>query len=194
MSNQRTVLFATGNLHKFREAALVLQEYGLKITRVDLKGIEIQAETVEEVAKFSATQVAQQLQTQVIVEDTGIFIEALNGFPGPYSSYVHKTIGNKGVLKLLKGISNRRAFFRSAISYSKPNFSTRCFSGITVGKILHKEQGSYGFGYDPIFKPFRGGGKTYAEMTIEDKNQYSHRSKAFKKFVKWYCQNYKCKS
>ncbi len=194
MSNQRTVLFATGNLHKFREAALVLQEYGLKITRVDLKGIEIQAETVEEVAKFSATQVAQQLQTQVIVEDTGIFIEALNGFPGPYSSYVHKTIGNKGVLKLLKGISNRRAIFRSAISYSKPNFSTRCFSGITVGKILHKEQGSYGFGYDPIFKPFRGGGKTYAEMTIEDKNQYSHRSKAFKKFVKWYCQNYKCKS
>ncbi len=194
MSNKRTILFATGNLHKFKEATLVLQEYGLKVARVDLKGSEIQAETVEEVAKVSAVQVAQQLQTQVIVEDTGIFIEALNGFPGPYSSYAYKTIGNKGILKLLKGISNRKAVFRSAVSYSKPNFSARCFSGVALGKIFHEERGSHGFGYDPIFKPFRGGDKTFAEMTIEDKNQYSHRSKALKKFAKWYCQNYECKS
>jgi len=182
--SRRRVYFATTNSHKFEEARLILTEHGIEVLRLDAKGQEIQAKTIEEIAMASAEYVARRRKTPVIVEDAGLFVEALNGFPGPYSSYVNQTIGNKGILKLLGGITNRRAEFRSAVAFS--GHTMKCFSGVVYGNISYEERGSGGFGYDPIFKPTEDRGRTFAEMTAEEKSRYSHRAKALGKFAEWY--------
>ena len=189
--SRRRVYFATTNSHKFEEARLILTEYGIEVLRLDAKGQEIQAKTIEEIAMASAKYVARRRKTPAIVEDAGLFVEALNGFPGPYSSYVNQTIGNKGLLKLLEGITNRRAEFRSAVAFSGP--TTKCFSGVVFGNISNEERGSSGFGYDPIFEPLEGGGRTFAEMAMEEKNTHSHRAKALRSFAEWYCKHFASK-
>jgi XTP/dITP diphosphohydrolase len=81
---------------------------------------------------------------------------------------------------------NRRAEFRSAISYCEPNSKVTTFIGNVVGKIALETRGSHGFGFDPIFIPGEGDGKTFGEMTIVEKSDISHRARAGKKFLKWY--------
>jgi XTP/dITP diphosphohydrolase len=182
---QKNLYFATGNLHKFQEARLILSEYGIQISRLDSKDYEIQAEDVSSIAMTSAVHIANQLGTPVIVEDSGLFIRALNGFPGPYSSYVNLTIGNRGIISLLNGVSKRAAEFKAAVAFVGLD-KTKCFLGVTHGRIAFREQGSGGFGYDPIFLPSEGKGKTFAEMSIREKNLFSHRYKALRKFADWY--------
>ena len=115
----------------------------------------------------------------MIIEDDGLYIDSLDGFPGPYSSYVHKTIGNQGILDLLK--KNRDAKFISNITYcDKKNLES--FEGKLDGCISKSEKGT-GWGYDPIFIP-KNTKKTFAELI--DKNNLSHRYKALKKFSSWY--------
>jgi XTP/dITP diphosphohydrolase len=128
------------------------------------------------------------------VEDAGLFISRLSGFPGPYSAYVYKTIHNDGILKLLEGSKERDAKFQSVIGYCDQE--TVCepifFEGVVNGEITlteRKEQGKSGFGFDPIFEP-SGIEKTFAEMTIIEKNRYSHRAMAIRKFAEWYIKKY----
>jgi XTP/dITP diphosphohydrolase len=116
----------------------------------------------------------------VIVEDAGLFITSLNGFPGPYSSFVFDTIGNKGILKLVS--AQRGAVFRSIIAYCTGYDDVHLFSADVNGKISKKEQGKR-WGFDPIFIP-SGKHETYSQL--EDKNQISHRYLALKKFANWY--------
>ena len=118
----------------------------------------------------------------MIVEDDGIFIDSLGGFPGPYSSYVHKTIGNKGILNLLK--YNRGAKFVSTITYCDKN-GLESFEGKLDGTISKSQKGR-GWGYDPIFIP-KNMQKTFAQL--DEKNIISHRYKALKKFSNWYLNN-----
>ena len=103
----------------------------------------------------------------------------LNGFPGPYSSYIFKTIGNKGILNLLK--QNRKAKFVSIITYCDKNI-LESFDAKIDGSISKSVKGK-GWGYDPIFIP-NNLQKTFAELN--NKNELSHRYKALKKFSKWY--------
>jgi XTP/dITP diphosphohydrolase len=119
------------------------------------------------------------------VEDAGLFIEALNGFPGPFSSYVYKTIGTQGVLRLMRGIKNRNALFLSAVAFCKPKSDPQVFVGKVDGVITLKERGGYGFGFDPIFQP-KGKKKTFAEMRRGEKNKFSHRAKALRNFAEWF--------
>ena len=194
MQKYHEVYFATSNLDKFREAKITLSKFQINIKRAAVKDPEIQSTKIEEIAKASVVQAIKHIEKKMFVEDTGLFIEALNGFPGPYSSYVHDTLGNNGILKLLKGFSNRRAVFRSAIAFGEPNDPIRCFVGCIKGNISTEEHGEMGFGYDPIFKPIGGGGKTFAEMTIVNKSKYSHRSRALEQFADWYINNCKINS
>jgi XTP/dITP diphosphohydrolase len=182
------LFFATGNMHKVEEVRLILKDHSLKVEHVDMKGVEIQSDNVEEVAKASAKWIAQTERIPVFVEDTGLFIDALKGFPGPYASYVHETIGIKGVLKLLESVVNRKAEFRSAVAFCSPKEESICFLGSISGKITFEERGRYGFGYDSIFEPI-GSEKTFAELNIGEKNHYSHRAKAIKKFAYWYLEH-----
>ncbi|RLI15668.1 MAG: non-canonical purine NTP pyrophosphatase, RdgB/HAM1 family [Candidatus Hecatellales archaeon] len=180
----REVFFATSNQGKFREVEALASQFGLKIRMVPLKPVEIQHENLAEIAKHAVRQVLRRLRAPVFVEDAGLFIEALNGFPGPYSSYVYKTLGVQGILKLLEGNSNRRAYFLSAIAFARPRMKVKVFLGRSDGVIGWKAKGESGFGFDPIFHP-EGVKQTFAEMGLENKNRYSHRAEAFRKLAEW---------
>jgi XTP/dITP diphosphohydrolase len=185
----RVVFFATGNIHKFNEARSILTGLDIAVGMLRLKDTEIQSDSLMEIAQASAREVFKRCGLPVIVEDAGLFIDALNGFPGPYAAYAYKTIGNKGLLKLMKNVENRKAVFQSAIAYCDSEAKVPVvFEGEAEGEITVNERsgrGKSGFGFDPIFQP-DGSAKTFAEMTLEEKNGFSHRAKAVRKFAEWY--------
>lgn len=180
------IFFATGNKHKFREAKAILASFNISLAHLDAKIVEIQANDISEIAMNRAILVRRMYKIPVIVEDAGLFVRALGGFPGPYSSYVYNTIGNRGILKLMQGITDRKATFRSIVAYSEAGLmKPRIFKGETQGKVSHEERGSL-WGFDPIFIPDEAGGRTYAEMGSEEKNNISHRRKSLEGFAKWF--------
>jgi XTP/dITP diphosphohydrolase len=180
-----SLIFATNNSYKVKEVKKILKKYPVNIIQKNLKGHEIQSESVKQIAEASSLQASLKSRGAVFVEDTGLFIKALNGFPGPYASYVHRKLGNSGVLKLLNGESDRVAHFLSVVSFCAQDIKPVSFTGITFGTISEEEKGSYGFGFDPIFKPEEVYDSTFAEMSIDEKNTYSHRAKSIKKFIEW---------
>jgi XTP/dITP diphosphohydrolase len=183
----KVAFFVTTNFHKFNEARQVLAEHGISAAMLRIEAIEIQDDNLEEIAKASVRDAVEKSGLPVLVEDAGLFIEALKGFPGPYSSYVYRTLGTRGILKLMKGIAERNAYFYSVVVFCSPEqASPKCFHGKVEGKITLKEQGNQGFGFDPIFEPKGGVGKTFAEMITSEKNKFSHRAQALRKFAKWY--------
>ncbi len=188
-SQGRVVFFATGNVHKFDEARSILTGLDIAVGMLRVKDIEIQSDSLVEIAKSSAQEAFKRCCLPVIVEDAGLFIEALKGFPGPYAAYAYQTIGNNGLLKLLENVENRKAVFRSAIAYCDSEAEAPVvFEGEAEGEITVDERigsGKSGFGFDPIFRP-SGSEKAFAEMTLEEKNGFSHRAKAVLKFAEWY--------
>jgi len=185
----RVIFFATNNVNKFNEARMVFAVYKIAVGMLRVKTLEVQSERLEEIAKTSAIEAFKKCNLPVIVEDAGLFVEALNGFPGPYAAYVYKTIGNNGLLKLMEKIENREARFQSVIAHCSAELkSPVCFKGEAVGEITKEERrGNHksGFGFDPIFKP-ASSDRTFAEMSVMEKNRYSHRAKALHEFAKWY--------
>ena len=186
---RKVVFFATGNINKFNEARNILSQHGLAVGMLKLKGEEIQSESLKEIAQTSVKNAYRRCRLPIFVEDAGLFIDALEGFPGPYAAYAYHTIHNNGILKLMETIQNRNAKFQSVIAYhDSKTREPMCFEGESRGEITlieRKEQGKSGFGFDPIFQP-EGSDKTFAEMTIEEKNGYSHRAMALHKFAEWY--------
>jgi len=180
------LIFVTGNRHKFEEVSEIAAKHGLKLEMRDLPCKEIQADELEEIARQSAVDACASLGKPCFVEDAGLFVRALRGFPGPYSSYVFRTLGNSVLLKLMAGVSDRSAEFRSAVGYCEPGSKPSVFQGRITGSVGYEARGSKGFGFDPIFSPDKGDGRTFAEMTIAEKNALSHRAQAIKKFLKWY--------
>jgi len=188
----KMIFFATNNVNKFNEARKVLAKYKIAVGMLRVKVSEIQSENLEEIARASVAEAFEKCNLPVIVEDAGLFIDALNGFPGSYAAYVHRTIENKGILKLMENVENRKAKFRSVIAYYSSEMKLpMCFKGEVVGRIARKEgKANSGFGFDPIFEPLNKGRKTFAEMTVEEKNTYSHRAKSLGKFAEWYKKKY----
>ena len=184
----RMIFLATGNFHKFDEARRVLADYGISSAMLRVKNVEIQSDSLEEIARTSAIDAYNRCHLPVIVEDAGLFVDALKGFPGPYAAYVYKTISNPGLLKLMENVKDRKAMFRSVIAYCDGKVEPVCFEGEALGTIAHDEiwgRLKTGFGFDPIFQP-AGSEKTFAEMAIEEKNRFSHRAKAVRKLAEWY--------
>ena len=179
MQQSFDLYFASSNIHKFREAKKILNNFGIKIGFFKCQLEEIQSDSLIEIAKHKALQAFLKCKKPVIVEDDGLFIESLKGFPGPYSSYVFKTIGNEGILQLLK--QQRNAKFISVISFCDQK-NKETFESELSGVISKKARG-IGWGYDPIFIPINQK-KTFAKL--ENKNELSHRFKSLKKFSSWY--------
>ncbi|MEM3536719.1 MAG: XTP/dITP diphosphatase [Candidatus Bathyarchaeia archaeon] len=185
----KVIFFATDNINKFNEARKVLANYKIAVGMLRVKTLEIQSENLEEIAKASVLEAFKKCRLPIIVEDAGLFIEALNGFPGPYAAYVYKTIGNSGLLKIMEGVKNRKAKFQSVIAYHSAELDSPVFfKGEALGEITREERkaANSSFGFDPIFEPLEGHGKTFAEMSLTEKNRYSHRAKALRKFAEWY--------
>ncbi len=178
------ILFVTGNSHKLDEANRILSPYGISLEMAVCEKLEIQADTLEEVASFAARTAAWRIGSPVLVEDSGLFIDALGGFPGPYSSYAFKTIGCRGILRLMDGFDDRSASFRCAVAYCAAGAEPVLFSGASGGSIATTARGARGFGFDPIFLG-KGSRLTYAELDEESKCMASHRGEAFRRFAEW---------
>ena len=178
------ITFITGNEHKVKEAENIFKDYDIELEHIDLGYDELQG-TLEEVALSGAKYASRKLDKPVIVEDAGLFIRALNGFPGTYSHYVQDTLGNQGILKLMEDVSDRYAEFRSVIGYCAPNSEPKTFLGKVKGEIAVEERGDLGFAFDPLFY-VPSEDKTFGELTTEEKNQFSHRKNSLMKFIEWY--------
>ena len=174
------VLFASSNRNKFNEAKIILSNNKINLGFFKSSLTEIQAKSIKQIAALKVDDAYRQCHKPVIVEDAGLFIESLNGFPGPFSSYVFKTIGNSGILQLVG--SNRNAYFQSVVAFCDNKYGVMLFDAKVEGKISKISTGR-GWGYDPIFIP-KGESKSYAVIT--NKNEISHRYKALKKFSNWF--------
>ena len=173
----------TGNMHKLEEASQIVSRYGIELLIANVEKLEIQSESLTNIALTAARHAYNRLRKPVIVDDSGLFVDALNGFPGPYSSYVYKKLGVHGILKLLEEVENRHACFQTALAMIYPPIE-KVFTGAVCGAIAYSPRGERGFGFDPIFIP-EGYTSTFAEMTLEEKNRVSHRARAFKRFAEY---------
>ena len=180
-----SVFFASSNRNKYEEAKKILQEFDIKLRFLKCNLEEIQSDSLDTVAKHKSLQAFSLCSKPVIVEDAGLFIDSLNGFPGPYSSFVFATIGNRGILKLLS--KKRSANFRSVIAFCEKKRKPVIFDARVKGKISNKEHGTR-WGFDPIFIP-NGKNKTYS--LLDDKNKISHRYLSLVKFANWYVRKKK---
>jgi len=180
MPESYDVLFASSNTHKYEEAKKILAEFGIKLEFFKTDLVEIQDESLSKIALQKALNAYEKCKKPVIVEDDGLFIDSLSGFPGPYSSYIFDTIGNNGILKLLG--DNRDAQFIAIIAFCDSSNEPTLFESSVAGTISKNIQDG-GWGYDPIFIP-KTQNKTYAELT--NKNKLSHRYESLKKFAIWF--------
>jgi XTP/dITP diphosphohydrolase len=186
---KRSVYFATGNKNKYLEATRIASSFSIDLKFLDFEKQEIQSRNVAEIASHAAMHAAQSTGKSVVAEDAGFFVHALDGFPGPYSSYVFDTLGMNGILRLTRDARNREASFQATVAYCEPSRTPICFTGIVRGSLAQRPKGSHGFGFDPIFVPREGDGRTFAEMSAVEKNLFSHRGKAFTKFCKWFASS-----
>jgi XTP/dITP diphosphohydrolase len=184
--SSHSVYFATGNKSKYLEAKRIADAFGVDLRHLKVEKCEIQSRNLTEIANFAAQHAAAAAHRCVVAEDAGFFVRELGGFPGPYSSYVFDTLGVDGILRLVRNSKHREASFRAAVAYCAQDQSTISFVGVVRGIVAARPRGKYGFGFDPIFVPQNGGGRTFAEMSAKEKNLYSHRAKAFSKFCKWF--------
>ena len=149
----RKITYVTGNWAKIESAKQILEPLGIEIDNVKMETTEIQANTVEEVAMHSAKEASDKLKCSVLKNDTGLFIEELKGFPGPYTHYVEDTLGEDSILKLLEDKENRNACFIEAFAYCEYGKEPVVFTSITKGTIAKEKSGNYGWGWDYIFIP-----------------------------------------
>jgi XTP/dITP diphosphohydrolase len=179
----------TSNKGKFRELGSMLKGLGYEAVQLELPHPELQSDSLEEVVLFKGEWARKAMpDVSLIADDSGLFIDALNGFPGVYSSFVYRTIGCDGILALLKNAKSRkerRARFECCLCYYSPRFRDPVvFKGVCNGTIAPAPAGGHGFGFDPIFIPGNGS-RTFAQMTATEKNRVSHRGAASEKLIKF---------
>lgn len=185
------LVFATSNQNKAAEIAKMLPEHFEVLTLKDLNHTEDIPETTGTIqgnAQQKANFILENYKADCFADDTGLEITALNGEPGVNSARYAGEQRNDDdnmalVLDKLKHESDRSAQFRTVIALNI-NGMQLVFEGIVKGEILKEGRGTNGFGYDPIFEP-ENCGKTFAEMTMAEKNSYSHRARAFAKMIEY---------
>ncbi|UCG00587.1 MAG: non-canonical purine NTP pyrophosphatase [Candidatus Heimdallarchaeota archaeon] len=178
------IFLVTSNLHKYDEIYSIFKQYtSIQLRLLQANLVEIQSSDLEEIAIFSLKKCAKKLKEKLIfVEDSGLFIKQLNGFPGPYSAYIFRTLGLKGILTLMKMFKKREAYFQSSIAVKNEN-EIKVFTERVQGQIS-LEISDLGWGYDPIFIPDCDGTLTYGELGLK-KNALSHRFLATQKLIKY---------
>lgn len=189
--DMKKIVFATNNAHKLQELRQIV---GSRMEVLSLADIGCQddipedAPTLEGNALQKARWIKNHYGMDCFSDDTGLEIDALGGEPGVYSAryggVAHDSERNMDkVLTKMQGVTNRSARFRTVIALIEGD-SVSTFEGKVEGTILTERHGDEGFGYDPIFAPIEGDGRTFAQMTSEEKNAISHRGRATAALVK----------
>lgn len=176
------IAFITTNKHKFEEVGDILKNYPVELEWLDMEYEENHDAGMEEIARDAARKLAKKLNRKIVLEDTGLFFEAYGGFPGALPKFVYKTLGYKGIFKLLEG-ENRNAYFKTVAAYCEAGSEPILFEGVMRGVIANEvhNQDKDAMPYDRIFIP-EGRMKTVSDMGLEEKNSFSQRAEAFKKF------------
>jgi len=184
----RELVFATNNQHKTAEVTQLLAGQYKILNLQDIgctTDIPETGSTFAENAELKTTYVQTHYQMDCFADDSGLEVEALNNEPGIYSARYAGSGGDAAnlelVLKKMEGQTNRKARFKTVISLIQNN-QKYFFEGVINGSLRQESTGVKGFGYDPIFQP-DGYEITFAEMSVEQKNEISHRGQAMKKLI-----------
>jgi len=174
-----TLYFITGNKNKFKEVKAIIPN----VKQIDIELPEIQEIDAKKIIKAKLLEALNYKKAEFIVEDTSLYLDCLNGLPGPLIKWFMKTIGNNGLFNLVKKLGNPNAKAKTVIGYAKSPHEIYYFEGCIKGKIV-SPKGKSGFGWDPIFQP-EGFSKTFAELSQEEKNRISMRRIALNKLKKF---------
>lgn len=170
----RSWVFVTSNANKWREAQRIL---GYAIERAELDLEELQAESVSAIALAKSRLAYQRLQRPVIVEDAGFELLGLGGFPGPYIKYWERLGGLESLCRAADGLGDRRVRAVCALGICT-EAGSEVVEGAVEGLLSLHPRGNSGFGWDAVFVP-QGEGRTFGEMTPEEKDARSHRRRAW---------------
>lgn len=174
-SEDKLILVST-NPNKGIEAERIL---GIPLLRVSLTLPEIQARTVEDVTRYKLEVARTKGYSRLIVEDVSLGFDELGNFPGPYVRWLLEAAGGKGLAAIAYALNNRAARAQCCVAYWDGS-EGKVFMGETKGEILVEPRGERHFGWDAWFQP-AGSNKTFAEMTDAEKDEVSHRGKAYRK-------------
>ncbi|MFT0899226.1 RdgB/HAM1 family non-canonical purine NTP pyrophosphatase [Candidatus Methanoprimaticola sp. MG2] len=170
----------TSNPGKVREYQKEFKDYGIEMEHFPHPYDEVQTSDLEEVVNKGMDTIVSEGIRDFIVDDSGLFVDSLKGFPGVWSAYAQKTIGNQGILRLMEGVEDRGAEFRCCIGCDIDGRRI-VVTGICRGTITDGERGKDGFGFDPVFS--HDGERTFAEIPLDEKNSVSHRGNAVKLLI-----------
>lgn len=164
----KKINYITTNKFKVKLAKENLEPLGFEICAQAIECPEIQADTIEEVAKYSSKYASNFLKEDTLKNDSGLVIPGLGGFPSAYTKYAEKTIGEDGVLKLMEGMENREAYFLEVLAYTEYGKETITFTSKTEGTIAKVKSGNDGWSWDFIFVP-KNGDKTLASYPEDER-------------------------
>jgi len=167
--------FITGNANKFTEVKAIVPN----VSQIDIDLPEIQGIDAQEIITFKLQSAFDHRESEFIVEDTSLYLDSMNGLPGPLIKWFMKTIGMIGLVKIANKFGDTKASAKTMVGYAKSKDDIFFFEGEVKGKIV-SPRGDNGFGWDPIFQP-EGSDKTLAEMAMEEKNEISTRKIAIQK-------------
>ena len=190
----KKIVIASHNKGKIAEISALLKPHHIEVVSavdLNLPDVEETGTTFEENSRLKAVELAKLSGEYCLADDSGLCVDALNGRPGVYSArYAPDRDFDKGIIKLLGEVEathseNRKAHFSCVIALANPQtLDCQIFEGRVDGSLSKEKHGQGGFGYDPIFVPDEGDGRTFAEMSNEEKSKISHRGRALAKFVR----------
>ena len=181
------IYYVTGNKGKVKLVNLIYKDMGINIIQEDIETPEIQTMDCSEVAKFSASFAAKLLGKPVLKNDSGLVIEALNGFPGALAKYAEETLDAEGFIKLMDGIENRKCYWIESLAYCEPNKEPVVFESYSYGYIAESVREGRGYPYDKIFIP-EGDTRTFSQMTEEEQLK-TFDNKAYMELLKYLLNN-----
>ena len=197
---EKPLVLATRNQGKISEIRKLLLDFPIEIKSLQdfgpISPIQEDGETFEENAYKKAHLTAKMIGFPVLADDSGLMVDALDGRPGVHSArYAGEKASDKEnnlkLLKAMKGVKNRKATFKCVIMIAVPSGPALTYEGVCDGELAYEMKGTHGFGYDPLFyyPPLK---KTFAQISLEEKNRVSHRGKAmaqlrgeFVKVLEW---------
>ncbi len=165
----------TGNKHKYEEFKTILPN----LERLVIDIPEIQSNDQKHIMKEKLKEVMKRRKGEFLVEDTGLYLDCMNGFPGPLVKWMIEKVGSEGLVEIAEKMDNTKAEAKTMIGLAEASGNMEFFQGVTKGKLVHPRTESE-FDWDKIFQP-EGHNQTYAEMNTLEKNQISQRGKALEK-------------